>query len=138
MTFNVCDLVGRFIPQCCTIFNSKWITIPNLLRIIYYPLFILCLRPRIFAHDAAPIIIMVFFSFTNGHMSTLLMSLAPQQVEPHERELASSIMTFFLLFGMVMGSNLNLLLSFLLLCRLLSNVKLLLLNHVCFVANKQG
>lgn len=101
MCFNLFDFIGRSLPGF-KIFQTKittikwildyWLIIPNILRIVFLPLFMFCIKPRIFNHDVIPLLIMSIFALTNGYFSTLLMMKAPQKVEAHERDTAGKIM----------------------------------------------
>jgi hypothetical protein len=54
---------------------------------------------------------MLAMSLTNGYASTMNMIYGPMECDPNERYEASTIMTFMLVFGIVMGSNLGVVLG---------------------------
>lgn len=89
--------MGASIPRCFIGFNSKNVGIPVFIRSLMIPLIILCLKPRIFQHDAFAIAFTAILGFTNGHLVTLVMMFGPQQVEPHEKEIASAFMVCMML-----------------------------------------
>jgi len=104
-------VAGRASPRFLILFGRKLIAIPVLLRLAFLPLFILCLKPRIFTHDAIPIVLMAAMALSNGYLSSLLMMFGPTSVESHEMATAGTMMTFFLLLGITIGSNLGLLID---------------------------
>jgi len=93
--FQVGDCAGRFLPKFIALFKRKSLIVATLLRVVFFGLFILCIKIQL--HISIPIIIMIIFAFSNGHCSTLAMMYGPSnlQVLSHERELAGVIMTFF-------------------------------------------
>jgi len=91
------------------------LTLSIALRLLFIPLFILCIRPRLFLNDCIPLLLMCLLSLSNGYFNTVLMVQAPQEFSGlHEKEIAATIMTFFLLFGITVGSNSGLLIGLLL------------------------
>ncbi|EFC41478.1 predicted protein [Naegleria gruberi] len=87
-----------------------------LMRFILIPLFIFCLNPMLFKHDAIPLIFMFVMSLSNGYFNSILMSSAPKKfVNLHEKEITATTMTFFLLLGISVGSNFGLILGLILL-----------------------
>jgi len=112
-TFNIFDLIGRASPQWLTL-SKELIGVSVVLRIVFLPMFIICARPKLVRHDIFPIVFMALMSLTNGYLSSVSMMLAPQECEPNERITAGTIMTFMLVFGIVMGANLSTLLTSLL------------------------
>jgi len=114
--FNLWDTIGRTAPMISQTVNRlvfKVIHIPLLARLIFLPLFCLCLRPPlpIFGNDFVALSLMLLLSFSNGYFSSLLMMFAPTKVEPHEGRVAGTMMTFFLVGGIVAGSNIGLLIG---------------------------
>eukprot|EP01114_Cavostelium_apophysatum_P016901 TRINITY_DN4901_c0_g1_i1.p1 TRINITY_DN4901_c0_g1~~TRINITY_DN4901_c0_g1_i1.p1 ORF type:complete len:440 (-),score=57.54 TRINITY_DN4901_c0_g1_i1:54-1373(-) len=103
--FNFCDFVGksavRIIPD--RFVSEKALYVLGGFRIIFFPLFLLCVKPRIFNHDAIPIALVVVFSLTNAYIATRAMMIAPTRVPLHERELAGSMMVFALSVGLTAG-----------------------------------
>jgi hypothetical protein len=114
VSFNLFDSIGRTIPRWLILINSKWITLPILVRIIFVPLFVICLKPRILLNDAFPLGFMGLMALTNGYLSSLCMMFAPGLVEPYEGEAAGTMMTFFLLLGIMLGTNTGLVIGLIL------------------------
>ncbi|GAA6229117.1 equilibrative nucleoside transporter 1 [Lates japonicus] len=80
------DWAGRSLTAICMWPGKDSIWLPVLvgLRVVFIPLFMLCnVQPRHylpvpFAHDAWYIIIMIFFSFSNGYLASLCMCFGPK------------------------------------------------------------
>jgi equilibrative nucleoside transporter 1/2/3 len=113
--FQVFDFVGRTLPQFVMLIPKKFLIFPNILRAAFFPLFILCISPRLFNNDIWPIVFMIVMSFTNGFFSTLAMIYGPTRVEPHERETAGFMMITFLQSGIFLGLHFAILLNYLVL-----------------------
>ncbi|KAG2394231.1 hypothetical protein C9374_003995 [Naegleria lovaniensis] len=128
---NLFEFIGRSLPSLAVVFNHKTVSIPIILRVLFVPLFLFYYRPKLFGwndnsnisqiyegieagalNDAIPLLTMAFFSLSNGYLCSLCMMFAPQQVDSHEREMAGTMMTFFLLLGISLGSCIGLLFSF--------------------------
>lgn len=103
--FNVFDFIGRTLPRFVVLFGEKSVVIPVMFRVVLLPLFILCIYPRVITHDVFPFIFMGILSLSNGYLSSIIMMTAPGLVAPHEKELTGTLMTFFLLLGICIGSN---------------------------------
>lgn len=64
--------------------DSIWLPVLVGLRLVFVPLFMLCnvwprhSLPVFFEHDAWYIIIMIFFSFSNGYLASLCMCFGPK------------------------------------------------------------
>jgi equilibrative nucleoside transporter 1/2/3 len=111
VVFNVFDFIGRTLPRFVIMFGEKSIAIPIMLRVVLLPLFIFCIYPRLIVYDVIPLIFMAILALSNGYLSSITMMIAPGLVESHEREAAGTIMTFFLLLGICLGSNCGLLIG---------------------------
>ncbi|KAG2386256.1 hypothetical protein C9374_002702 [Naegleria lovaniensis] len=107
-TFNIFDFIGRTAPRWIIMFNRKFVPIPVLLRILILPLFVFMYKPSIVGleafNDAVPLLATALVALTNGYLSSLCMMYGPSLVDDHEKEVAGTLMTFFLLFGIVLGS----------------------------------
>lgn len=119
LLFNVMDWLGR---SATSYFLWPEKNLPALfsmvgLRLLLIPLLLLCNIPErsylpvLFHQDAWFILYMMVFSLSNGYFVSLTMCLAPKQVQPHERELAGAIMTFFLALGLSCGAGLSFILK---------------------------
>ncbi|XP_077718635.1 equilibrative nucleoside transporter 2 isoform X1 [Canis aureus] len=122
LLFNIMDWVGRSLtsyflwglpsPGCLPQPDEDSRLLPLLvcLRVLFVPLFMLCHVPErsrlpiLFPQDAYFITFMLLFAVSNGYLMSLTMCLAPRQVLPHEREVAGTLMTFFLALGLSCGA----------------------------------
>lgn len=68
--FDLFDFIGRTLPRWFTLFNEKTIWIPILLRMVFFPLFALCVKPLVFGHIAWSITFMSIFALTNGFLGS--------------------------------------------------------------------
>jgi uncharacterized membrane protein YgcG len=109
--FLLCDWVGRSLPNTIMLFNHRNVWIPSVLRLVFVPLFIFCVKPRIFHHDAIPYAITVAFALSNGYLCTSLMTFGPQLVEPYEMEIVGTITVFSLNGGILTGAGLGIMFS---------------------------
>jgi equilibrative nucleoside transporter 1/2/3 len=112
LLFNVFDLVGRLLAQHVKLFTEKNIWIPVVLRVIYFPLFLLCnvsgsQFKAVFVSDAWPIIFMITFSLSNGYLASLCMMLSPQLVKSTDMQLTGTMMIFFLTVGLFGGAGVS-------------------------------
>ena len=108
-TFNVFDFIGRSAPRWIIMFNAKWVTAPIIARLLFLPLFIFLYKPQIFGldafNDSIPLLAMALLALSNGYLSSLCMMFGPSNVDHNEKETAGTMMTFFLLLGICLGSN---------------------------------
>lgn len=102
--FLVFDFVGRSLPAVYIAFNAKNIWIPTVARLLFFPLFILCVKPALIKFDYAAYAIMTLFALSNGYICTLLNIFAPSLVDTHEKETAGLITIFSLNAGIIAGS----------------------------------
>lgn len=117
--FNVGDYLGRFAAE-----KVAWprpgrlgmtlTFLASLCRVGFVPLFLYCnAAPGTrtlqvgFYSDTAYIIIMFLFSFTNGYITNICMSSAPQIVQPELRQTAASLMVALLGLGLASGALLS-------------------------------
>eukprot|EP00003_Mantamonas_plastica_P010700 TRINITY_DN2017_c0_g1_i2.p1 TRINITY_DN2017_c0_g1~~TRINITY_DN2017_c0_g1_i2.p1 ORF type:complete len:452 (+),score=108.29 TRINITY_DN2017_c0_g1_i2:983-2338(+) len=109
-TFLVGDFIGRTLPRWYpNIVPAKYYWWPVAIRTAFFPLFILCVRPKYFVHDAWAFGFMMAFAVSNGYLSSVGMGYGPMAVDLHERELAGSLMPFFYNSGIFIGVNFALL-----------------------------
>lgn len=113
VVFNLFDLVGRLAAGSIpALFTSKNIWIPVCLRLLFFPLFLLCnvsgsQLTTVFVSDAWPILFMVLFALSNGYLASLAMMLGPQLVKPSDMQLTGTIMIFFLTIGLFGGAGMS-------------------------------
>lgn len=113
VVFNFFDLLGRLcagsIPH---LFTADNIWIPVVLRIVFFPLFLLCnvsgsQLTTVFASDAWPILFMALFALSNGYLASLAMMLGPSLVKPSDMQLTGTIMIFCLTTGLFGGAGMS-------------------------------
>ncbi|XP_053134479.1 equilibrative nucleoside transporter 2 [Hemicordylus capensis] len=115
LVFNLMDWLGRSATSYFLWPQKHLRLLPAVvgLRLLLLPLLLLCnvpsrsYLPMLFQQDAWFVLFMVVFSLSNGYFVSLTMCLAPRQVQPHERELAGAVMTFFLALGLSCGAGLS-------------------------------
>jgi solute carrier family 29 (equilibrative nucleoside transporter), member 1/2/3 len=113
LMFNLFDLLGRLMAGKYQICNAKNIWIASILRLAFFPLFLLCnvagsQLPLLFKSDAFPIIFMMLMAFSNGYVASMSMMFGPDLVaNPKNKALAGSIMAFCLTFGLLTGASLS-------------------------------
>jgi equilibrative nucleoside transporter 1/2/3 len=110
LLFNLFDLVGRLTAGAFKpLFSANKLWIPALIRVIFFPLFLLCKisgsqLPTAFANDFFPMFIMICFAFTNGYVASLCMMLGPSLTTSKNAALAGTIMVFSLTVGLLCGA----------------------------------
>jgi len=111
LIFNLGDWLGRYLPllQFFNITDPVTLARMSISRIIFLPIFLMCnvdgrrIFPLIINSDLIYFLILLLFAISNGYIGTLPMMAAPQ-VEGVAKDLAGTIMTFCLVFGLVLGS----------------------------------
>ena len=108
--FNLCDFIAKWLA----LVPIKWMTpkvvlLSSIGRVIFIPLFLLCTSPSptypVLTGPAWPIIITFAFGLTNGYLGCLPMVAHSKYVTEHKhKELAGTIMTWFLLTGLTLGA----------------------------------
>jgi equilibrative nucleoside transporter 1/2/3 len=110
LMFNLFDWIGRASGEWYTLgLTSTNIWIFSLLRIIFFPLFLLSNVANsqllvVFNNDAFPILFMVGLALSNGFLSTRCMIQGATAVDPKESGLAGTIMIFSLTAGLLCGA----------------------------------
>ncbi|XP_064394300.1 equilibrative nucleoside transporter 3-like [Halichondria panicea] len=109
LLFNVSDFVGRFITHWITAgSHSLVLFVASVLRVVFVPLVLLCKfqarQDPVFNSDVYPIVFVSLIGLTNGYFGSVAMISAPQSLPADQRETASTIMAFFLSFGLLVGS----------------------------------
>ncbi|KAH9599762.1 Equilibrative nucleoside transporter [Trypanosoma melophagium] len=109
--FNAADLAGRLLCLIKSIWPPrKWVVIGTLLRLILYPLMILCATHHIPTHAAA-YVLTALLGVSNGFFATISVTYAPESEGINtngERALAGQATGVCLLFGVSTGSLLQL------------------------------
>ncbi|KAK2174443.1 hypothetical protein NP493_801g01021 [Ridgeia piscesae] len=98
--------------------DSWWLPILCVARVAFIPVFILCnVQPRkaslpvVIDNDYVPLIASGLLGLTNGHLGTLYMMYGPRRVTVENKEMAGSMLTFFLAVGLAAGSLSSLLIK---------------------------
>eukprot|EP01102_Stenamoeba_stenopodia_P023111 TRINITY_DN9853_c0_g1_i1.p1 TRINITY_DN9853_c0_g1~~TRINITY_DN9853_c0_g1_i1.p1 ORF type:complete len:505 (+),score=92.51 TRINITY_DN9853_c0_g1_i1:27-1517(+) len=114
--FNLFDWIGRSLPRWAWAqrVSERTLYLMNGCRLVFIPLFVLCVYPPLFKHDSIPIVLCILLGLTNGYLASMTMMFAPSKSEEKSRELAGNIMALFLVSGLTSGSLIGLLLKFLL------------------------
>lgn len=85
-------------------------------RVVFLPLFLLCnvddsAFPIVFAADWWPMLFMLFFSLSNGYLSSLAMMRGPAQLTVDQAERGGNVMVLLMTAGLSAGSVLSFLVS---------------------------
>ena len=106
--YNVTDLIGKSLTAFYVVECVKTATWASAARLLFYPLFIVCLHgPRWLKTDVPVVILTFMLGLTNGYLTSVLMIMAPKSVTIAESESAAIVMIVFLGFGLVGGSVLG-------------------------------
>ncbi|KAI9125773.1 hypothetical protein K1719_003191 [Acacia pycnantha] len=106
--YNIADLMGKCLTAFYVVKSVKTATWASISRLLFYPLFIVCLHGPKWQRSEVPIVVLTFvLGLTNGFLTSGLMIVAPKSVQPSESELSAIVMIVFLGFGLVGGSVLG-------------------------------
>ncbi|XP_053675457.1 equilibrative nucleoside transporter 2 [Anopheles nili] len=116
LLFNTGDYLGRVFAG---IFEWPWnnsilIGMLTIGRVAFVPAMLLCnITPRhnfpVMIHsDYMFIVLMAAFALSNGYLANIALIGAPRVVDPHEKEMASSMLAAFLGVGLACGSAISL------------------------------
>ncbi|CAH1955270.1 unnamed protein product [Acanthoscelides obtectus] len=115
LLFSVGDYLGRIIAgRIMKPRNITILVIISIARFIFIPLILLCnVQPRrytavVFDQDYQYILILLLFALSNGYLTNISTIFVTKVVEDHEKEIASSAITIFLVLGLTVGSALSL------------------------------
>ncbi|NXA38277.1 S29A4 protein, partial [Eudromia elegans] len=89
--FNLSDFVGKILAALPYDWRGTHLLIYSCLRVVFIPLFIMCVYPNgkpAFGHPAWPCIFSLLMGITNGYFGSVPMILAAGKVSPEQRELA--------------------------------------------------
>ena len=75
----------------------QYVWIPIVLRLAFFPLVILHVRPNLLQYDWISYLITFLIPLTGGYFGGICMVQGPGSVKSNERELAATIMVIFLL-----------------------------------------
>ncbi|XP_077069399.1 equilibrative nucleoside transporter 4 isoform X1 [Siphateles boraxobius] len=105
--FNISDFVGKILAAVPYEWNGTRLLLCSCVRVVFIPLFILCVYPAqkpTFSHPTWPCIFSLFMGITNGYFGSVPMIHAAGKVAPEQRELAGNIMTVSYMSGLMLGS----------------------------------
>ncbi|XP_042560183.1 equilibrative nucleoside transporter 4 [Clupea harengus] len=105
--FNMADFVGKILAALPYEWNGSRLLFFSCLRVVFIPLFIMCVYPvqsPTLGHPAWPCIFSLFMGITNGYFGSVPMIQAAGKVAPEQRELAGNTMTVSYMTGLMMGS----------------------------------
>ncbi|XP_028794852.1 equilibrative nucleotide transporter 1 [Neltuma alba] len=103
--YNVFDLVGKSLTAVYLLENPKIAVGSCIARLIFFPLFLMCLHgPKIFRTEIPVTILTGLLGLTNGYLTSVLMILAPNVVKLQHAEAAGTVMVLFLVVGLAAGS----------------------------------
>lgn len=115
VNFNLFDFLGRLIAGFISIdrlASGQVLAGLSSLRVVFTFLFLMCnvgggAIPVVFKDDYSPMIIMFFFSLSNGLICSLSMMRAPGLVAENEMSTTGAMMSFFMMGGLLTGSLLS-------------------------------
>uniref|UniRef100_A0A493U442 Equilibrative nucleoside transporter 4 n=1 Tax=Anas platyrhynchos platyrhynchos TaxID=8840 RepID=A0A493U442_ANAPP len=105
--FNLSDFVGKILAALPYDWRGPHLLIYSCLRVVFIPLFIMCVYPNgqpAFGHPAWPCVFSLLMGITNGYFGSVPMILAAGKVSPEQRELAGNTMTVSYMTGLTLGS----------------------------------
>ncbi|XP_058013370.1 equilibrative nucleoside transporter 4 [Ahaetulla prasina] len=105
--FNLSDFVGKILAALPYDWRGAHLLLCSCLRVVFIPLFILCIYPNgkpTFSHPAWPCIFSLLMGISNGYFGSVPMILAAGKVSPEQRELAGNTMTVSYMTGLTLGS----------------------------------
>ncbi|XP_018595060.1 equilibrative nucleoside transporter 4 isoform X2 [Scleropages formosus] len=105
--FNMSDFVGKILAALPYDWNGRRLLLLSCIRIIFIPLFIMCVYPvgaPTFSHPAWPCVFSLLMGISNGYFGSVPMIQAAGKVAPEQRELAGNTMTVSYMAGLMLGS----------------------------------
>ncbi|XP_048408784.1 equilibrative nucleoside transporter 4 isoform X3 [Stegostoma tigrinum] len=105
--FNLSDFVGKILAALPYDWKGLHLLICSCTRVIFIPLFLLCVLPSdraVFNHPAWPCVFSLLMGISNGYFGSVPMILAAGKVNPEQRELAGNTMTVSYMSGLTLGS----------------------------------
>eukprot|EP01103_Thecamoeba_quadrilineata_P004740 TRINITY_DN1455_c0_g1_i2.p1 TRINITY_DN1455_c0_g1~~TRINITY_DN1455_c0_g1_i2.p1 ORF type:complete len:412 (-),score=60.17 TRINITY_DN1455_c0_g1_i2:106-1341(-) len=103
--FNLFDFIGRMLTfhPCLFIIPSKYLIIPNLVRVLFIVLIVMNIMGVLFVGAPWGYIFQGLMGLTNGYFGTLAMIYGTRDLKPSEQELGGFIMSFYLQIGLSLG-----------------------------------
>ncbi|XP_025778944.1 equilibrative nucleoside transporter 4 [Puma concolor] len=111
--FNLSDFVGKILAALPVDWRGTHLLACSCLRVVFIPLFILCVYPSgtpALRHPAWPCVFSLLMGISNGYFGSVPMILAAGKVSPKQRELAGPVssagntMTVSYMTGLTLGS----------------------------------
>ncbi|KAM5229148.1 equilibrative nucleoside transporter 4 [Ctenodactylus gundi] len=105
--FNLSDFVGKILAALPVAWRGPHLLACSCLRVLFIPLFILCVYPSgapALRHPAWPCVFSLLMGVSNGYFGSVPMILAAGKVGPKQRELAGNTMTVSYMSGLTLGS----------------------------------
>ncbi|XP_057385223.1 equilibrative nucleoside transporter 4 isoform X1 [Balaenoptera acutorostrata] len=105
--FNLSDFVGKILAALPVEWRGTHLLACSCLRVVFIPLFILCVYPSstpALRHPAWPCVLSLLMGISNGYFGSVPMILAAGKVSPKQRELAGNTMTVSYMTGLTLGS----------------------------------
>ncbi|XP_068645402.1 equilibrative nucleotide transporter 1-like [Aristolochia californica] len=103
--YNVFDLIGKTLPAIYLIENAKVAGAACVSRLLFFPLFLVCLHGPEFVRSEIPVTFLTcLLGLTNGYATAVLMILAPKTVPLQHSETAGIVIVLFLILGLATGS----------------------------------
>lgn len=105
--FNLSDFVGKILAALPVAWRGTHLLACSCLRVLFIPLFILCVYPSgtpALRHPAWPCVFSLLMGISNGYFGSVPMILAAGKVNPKQRELAGNTMTVSYMTGLTLGS----------------------------------
>ncbi|XP_053412806.1 equilibrative nucleoside transporter 4 isoform X1 [Nycticebus coucang] len=105
--FNLSDFVGKILAALPVAWRDTHLLACSCLRVVFIPLFILCVYPSgmpALRHPAWPCVFSLLMGVSNGYFGSVPMILAASKVGPKQRELAGNTMTVSYMSGLTLGS----------------------------------
>ncbi|KAF4074054.1 hypothetical protein AMELA_G00250190 [Ameiurus melas] len=105
--FNMSDFVGKILAALPYEWNGVRLLFFSCIRVVFIPLFIMCVYPMpkpTLCHPAWPCVFSLLMGITNGYFGSVPMIQAAGKVPPEQRELAGNTMTVSYMSGLMLGS----------------------------------
>lgn len=103
--YNVFDLVGKSLTAIYLLKNAKIAIGACIARLLFYPLFLVCLHgPQFFRTEIPVTLLTCLLGLTNGYFTSVLMILAPKTVQLQHAETSGFVIVLFLVVGLAIGS----------------------------------
>jgi equilibrative nucleoside transporter 1/2/3 len=101
--FNVCDLTGKCLPFGKLAPSPRTLLAASLSRVVFVPAF---WAAGVYAGDWVWLMLLLTtaLGLSNGLLTALLMTLAPQSVEGREAGLVENMLVFSLVAGLTVGA----------------------------------